>query len=65
MYLTGTPIQINSFNTALKGAGQRVGLYGKELSSHIFRHSHISLLAEKNIPLKAIHDSFQIGRAHV
>lgn len=53
---SGTPIQNNSFNIALKGAGQRVGLYDKELSSHIFRHSHISLLAEKNIPLKAIMD---------
>lgn len=26
----------------------------KHLSSHIFRHTHISILAEKNIPLKAI-----------
>lgn len=26
----------------------------KHLTSHIFRHTHISLLAEKNIPLKAI-----------
>lgn len=53
---TGTPIQNNSFNIALKGAGQRVELEDKELSSHIFRHSHISLLAEKNVPLKAIMD---------
>ncbi len=53
---SGTPIQNNSFNIALKSAGQRVGLEGKELSSHIFRHSHVSLLAEMNIPLKAIMD---------
>ena len=26
----------------------------KQLSSYIFRHSHISLLAELNIPIKAI-----------
>lgn len=53
---SGTPMQNNSFNIALKRAGERVGLEDKELSSHIFRHSHISLLAEKNIPLKAIMD---------
>ncbi|WP_035053193.1 tyrosine-type recombinase/integrase [Carnobacterium pleistocenium] len=53
---SGTPIQNNSFNIALKRAGERVGLEDKELSSHIFRHSHVSLLAEKNIPLKAIMD---------
>ena len=51
----GIPVQTNSFNIALKGAGERVGLK-KNLSSHIFRHSHISLLAEMNIPLKAIMD---------
>lgn len=52
---SGTPIQTNSFNLALKGAGERIGL-DKPLSSHIFRHSHISLLAEMNTPLKAIMD---------
>lgn len=53
---SGTPIQNNSFNLALKRAGERVVLEDKELSSHIFRHSHISFLAEKNVPLKAIMD---------
>lgn len=53
---TGTPMQNNSFNIALKGAGERVELHDKKLSSHIFRHSHVSFLAEKNIPLKAIMD---------
>lgn len=53
---TGTPMQNNSFNIALKRAGERIGLEDKELSSHIFRHSHISFLAEKNVPLKAIMD---------
>lgn len=53
---SGTPIQTNSFNAALKSAGERIGLNEKHLSSHIFRHSHVSLLAEMNIPLKAIMD---------
>lgn len=53
---SGTPIQNNSFNLALKRAGERVVLEDKELSSHIFRHTHISFLAEKNVPLKAIMD---------
>lgn len=27
---------------------------GKKISTHIFRHTHISMLAEMNVPLKAI-----------
>lgn len=27
---------------------------GKHITSHIFRHTHISMLAERNVPLKAI-----------
>uniref|UniRef100_UPI00359F1A80 tyrosine-type recombinase/integrase n=1 Tax=Jeotgalibaca porci TaxID=1868793 RepID=UPI00359F1A80 len=52
---SGTPIQTNSFNLALKKAGARVGIR-KELTSHIFRHTHVSILAEMNIPLKVIMD---------
>lgn len=52
----GVPVQINSFNLGLKKAGARVGLEHKNLSSHIFRHTHISWLAEKGYPLKAIMD---------
>ncbi|MBO6419908.1 tyrosine-type recombinase/integrase [Enterococcus gallinarum] len=52
----GVPIQNNSFNIALKRAGERIGLIDKNLSSHIFRHTHISWLAEKGYPLKAIMD---------
>lgn len=52
----GVPVQINSFNLGLKKAGVRVGLEHKNLSSHIFRHTHISWLAEKGYPLKAIMD---------
>ncbi|MEG2295099.1 MAG: site-specific integrase [Carnobacterium sp.] len=52
----GVPIQNNSFNLALKRAGERVGLKNKQLSSHIFRHTHVSWLAEKGYPIKAIMD---------
>lgn len=52
---TGTPIQVNSFNLSLKKTAARIGL-NKNLSSHIFRHTHISILSEMNVPLKAIMD---------
>lgn len=52
----GVPVQNNSFNLGLKKAGARVNLENKNLSSHIFRHTHISWLAEKGYPLKAIMD---------
>ncbi|MGM0214908.1 tyrosine-type recombinase/integrase [Enterococcus sp. AZ109] len=53
---TGKPIQINSFNNSLKTMNDKLGdkKINKKMSSHIFRHSHISLLAELNIPIKAI-----------
>lgn len=51
----GVPIQINSFNLAIKRANERLlSPINKTLSSHIFRHTLISRLAEKNVPLKAI-----------
>lgn len=53
---SGTPMPVNSFNLALKGAGERVGIKGKVLSSHIFRHTHISMLAELGLPEKSIMD---------
>lgn len=60
---TGKPIQINSFNNSLKTMNAKLGDKGikKKLSSHIFRHSHISLLAELNIPVKAIME--RVGHA--
>lgn len=53
---TGKPIQINAFNNSLKTMNDKLGkdAIKKKVSSHIFRHSHISLLAELNIPVKAI-----------
>ena len=51
----GKPMQRNSFNTSLQKANQRLDEpINKPLSSHIFRHTLISMLAENNIPVKAI-----------
>lgn len=51
----GIPIQINSFNLALKKANERLDKpINKNLSSHIFRHTLVSRLAGHNVPLKAI-----------
>lgn len=51
----GIPLANNSFNLALKRANLRIEEpINKELSSHIFRHTHISYLAENGIPLEAI-----------
>lgn len=46
----GTPYQLAAINNVLK----RVQIGGKKISSHIFRHTHISMLSEMGIPLKAI-----------
>lgn len=53
---TGKPIQINTFNTSLDYNNNKLGdkKINKNLHSHIFRHSHISLLSELNVSIKAI-----------
>ncbi len=33
---------------------RKVEIPGKHLSTHIFRHTHISMLVEQGVPLKAI-----------
>lgn len=55
---TGKPIQVNSFNNSLRHINERLGenKINKQISSHIFRHSHISLLSELGVPIKAIMD---------
>lgn len=51
------PIQTNSFNLALKKANERLEKpIQKNLTSHIFRHTLVSRLAENRVPLKAIMD---------
>lgn len=59
---TGTPIHMQNFNENLKRAASMAGI-NKTVTSHILRHTHISLLAENKIPVKAIMD--RIGHADV
>ncbi|MFV0556271.1 MAG: tyrosine-type recombinase/integrase [Lactovum sp.] len=49
----GFPISIYTLNKALKSAAEHKEI-DKTVTSHIFRHSHVSLLAEMNLPLKSI-----------
>ena len=53
----GNPFMIFSFNDFLKRSFKRSGIQKEEdfvLTTHVFRHSHISLLAELEVPIKAI-----------
>ena len=53
----GIPIQDNSFNKSIRAANNRLSNpIPKHLTSHIFRHTLVSFLAEKGVPLKAIMD---------
>ena len=45
----GFPLDISYVNRILRALH-----YSKKLTTHIFRHTHISLLAEEGVPLKAI-----------
>ncbi|WP_232035970.1 tyrosine-type recombinase/integrase [Streptococcus pneumoniae] len=51
----GKPITNARVICALKRHGQKIGIE-KNITTHTFRHSHISLLAELGIPLTAIMD---------
>ncbi|MBS7577487.1 MULTISPECIES: site-specific integrase [unclassified Enterococcus] len=53
---TGKPLQANAINTSMKYMNEKLGKekINKPLHSHVLRHSHISLLSELNIPIKAI-----------
>ena len=46
----GNPYDIQFLNRRLKG----VHIEGKHLTTHIFRHTHISMLAELGVPLETI-----------
>ena len=50
---SGHPQSIYAFNAIMKRAAEEVDL-SKHVTSHIFRHTHVSILAELNTPLKAI-----------
>ena len=47
---SGAPYNIQFINKLLR----KLDIPGKKISTHIFRHTHISMLAEMNVPLKAI-----------
>ena len=51
----GEPITNARVIGALQRHGQKIGI-DKNITTHMFRHSHISLLAELGIPLTAIMD---------
>ena len=48
--LQGNPYNVQYINKYLR----KVRIPNKHISSHIFRHTHISMLAEKGVELKAI-----------
>lgn len=52
---TGNPIMISNFNYSLKKAANEASIK-KHVTSHILRHTHISMLAELGVPIKAIMD---------
>ncbi len=56
----GNPMQTERFNKILRESAKDVGI-DKEISSHILRHSHISLLSQQGVSLKAIMD--RVGHA--
>ena len=56
-----SPITLSSFIQIIKKYGEKAGIK-KNLSSHIFRHSHISYLAEAGLPIKSIMD--RVGHAN-
>lgn len=51
----GLPIDYRTFQPCLRKAAVEAGI-DKPVSTHYLRHTHISMLAEKNIPIKAIMD---------
>lgn len=55
------PTTISCFIQILKKYGKEAGI-DKNLTSHIFRHSHISFLAESGLPIKSIMD--RVGHAN-
>ncbi|MBB1080191.1 site-specific integrase [Limosilactobacillus sp. STM2_1] len=57
----GTPIQTTSVNTVLRSAKKKLKL-DKSLSTHTFRHTHISKLAELGVPLYVIQQ--RVGHAN-
>lgn len=51
----GLPIDYRTFQPCLRKSAINVGIE-KPVSTHYLRHTHISMLAEMNVPIKAIMD---------
>ena len=51
----GNPMPLSSINANIKNAAKNVGIE-KDISTHTMRHSHISLLSQLGVPLRAIMD---------
>lgn len=49
----GNPIDYRTFAPTLKSAAKKAGIE-KPVTSHYLRHTHISFLAELNVPIKAV-----------
>lgn len=54
------PLNINNANTMLKRIIGRQKI-DKDVTTHYFRHTHVSVLADMNVPLRVIKD--RIGHA--
>ena len=53
----GNPLHLSDINFFLRNyVAKDVELKTRQLSTHIFRHTHVSILAELGMPLKAIMD---------
>ena len=53
--MNNTPIQANALNTYFRDHKEKMGLKkDRRISTHIFRHTHISKLAEIGVPLHII-----------
>ncbi|WP_373273852.1 tyrosine-type recombinase/integrase [Streptococcus sp. B01] len=48
----GHYLSINTIDRRLKKASDK--LFGVQLTAHKYRHAHVTLLAELNVPLKAV-----------
>lgn len=58
----GNPIAIRNFNNAIQKAAANCKIQ-KDVTSHIMRHTHISILSELGLPLKTIMDRVGHQRA--
>ncbi|EUJ42183.1 tyrosine-type recombinase/integrase [Brochothrix campestris] len=54
-HINGLPIDYRTFAPILKKAARDAGIT-KNVTSHYLRHTHVSILAELNVPVKAIMD---------